>query len=73
MPCENLDGWEWRERGREAQEGENICTHIADVLGGIAETNTALQSNYAALPKKEPSQKRKAYFPNNIIYNLVLR
>ena len=43
MPCENLDGWEWRERGREAQEGENICTHTVHSLPCTAETNIIKQ------------------------------
>ena len=34
------------EGGREAQEGGDICLHIADSLCFTAETNTTLYSNY---------------------------
>ena len=37
--CDNLDGWDG---GREAQEGGNICMHIADSLHCTAETNPTL-------------------------------
>ena len=33
-----MNGWD----GREAQEGGDICIHIADLLCCIAETNTTL-------------------------------
>ena len=37
--------------GWEAQEGGNICIHIADALCCTAETNTTLQSNYISIKK----------------------
>ena len=38
----------WGE-GEGVQEGGDICTHIADPLRCIAETNTILLSNYAPI------------------------
>ena len=38
MLCDDLDGW----GGRVAQEGGDICIHIADSLRCTAETNTTL-------------------------------
>ena len=38
--------------GREAQEGGDICRHIADSLCCTAETNTTFQCNYAPILKK---------------------
>ena len=37
------------------REGRDICIHIADSLHCTAETNTALQSNYTSIKKKNPS------------------
>ena len=42
---------------REAQEGEDICIHIADSLYYTAETNTALQSNYTPIKKIKYNSK----------------
>ena len=45
MLCGDLDGWDGvggRERGREVQEGGDICVHIADSLHCTAETNRTL-------------------------------
>ena len=39
--CDHLEGW-GREGGRETQEGEDICIHIADSLCYKAETYTTL-------------------------------
>ena len=36
---------------REAQEGEDICIHIADSYCCTAETNTTLQRNYISIKK----------------------
>ena len=41
MLCDDLEGWDG-EGGREAQEGGDICIHIADSLCCTAETNTTL-------------------------------
>ena len=52
--------WKGRVGEREGVPKDRGCMYtIADVLGGVAETNTTLQSNYTAPPKKEPSPKRK--------------
>ena len=41
--CDDLDGWDGGGgRGREVQEGGDICIHIADSLRCTAETNTKL-------------------------------
>ena len=40
MLCDDLDGWDGR--GREVQEGGDICIHIADSLHCTAETNKTL-------------------------------
>ena len=37
---------------REAQEGEDLCTHRSDSRCCIAETNTTLLSNYTSIKKK---------------------
>ena len=39
---ENQGKEEWNGGGREAQEGEDICTHRADALPCTVETNTTL-------------------------------
>ena len=41
MLCHDLEGWD-REGGKEAQEGGDICMHMADSLCCTRETNTAL-------------------------------
>ena len=41
MLCNDLEGWD-REDGREAQEGVDICMHMADSLSCTTETNTVL-------------------------------
>ena len=40
MLCDDLDGWHGGWDGREVQEGGGICTHAADSLHCIRETNT---------------------------------
>ena len=42
MLCDNPEGWDGGGGEREAQEGGDICIHIADSLCGTAETNTTL-------------------------------
>ena len=41
MLSDDLEGWDGGE-GREAQEREDICIHMADSHCCIAETNTTL-------------------------------
>ena len=40
--CNNLEGWEGKEDGRETQEGGNICISTAYSRWCLAETNTIL-------------------------------
>ena len=41
--CDDLEGWNGGDSGgREAQEGVDVCMHIADSLCSTIETNTAL-------------------------------
>ena len=40
--CDDLEGWDEDESGREAQEGGDICIHTADSLCCAAETSTRL-------------------------------
>ena len=47
--CDDLEGWDGG--GRDAEEGGDICIHIADALCCTAETNTTLQSNYTPILK----------------------
>ena len=42
MLCNDLDGWYGGCDGKDVQEGEDICMHIADKLHCIVETNTTL-------------------------------
>ena len=44
MLCGDLDGWDWGGAGvgKEAQDGGDICIHIADSLHCTTETNTTL-------------------------------
>ena len=42
MLCDDLDGWDRMWSGKEVQEGEDICIHIADSLHCTAEANTLL-------------------------------
>ena len=51
MLCDNLEGWDGLGGGREVQEGRDICISIADSCC-VAETNTALQSNYPPTKNK---------------------
>ena len=39
--------------GRQSQEGEDICIHIAGSHCCTAETNTTLSSNYTPIKKKK--------------------
>ena len=41
MLCDDLEGWD-REDGREAEEGGDMCMHMADSLCCATETNTVL-------------------------------
>ena len=50
--CDDLEGWNGGYGGKEAPEGGDVCTCIADSLCCTAETNTTLQSNYIPLKKK---------------------
>ena len=49
----------WRSGGREAQQGEDICMHIADSLCCTVEMNTALQSNYTPIKNKLKIKHKK--------------
>ena len=53
MLCRDLEGWDGGEGGREAQEGRDVCIHIADSFNCTAESNTTLQSNYMPIKKKK--------------------
>lgn len=45
MLCDDQEGG-MEGAGKEAEEGGDVCTHVADSLCCAAETNTPLQSNY---------------------------
>ena len=49
----------WRRGGREAQQGEDICMHIADSLCCTVEMNTTLQSNYTPIKNKLKIKHKK--------------
>ena len=40
MPCDDLEEWDGGKK--EAQEGGDLCVHIADSRCGTPETNTTL-------------------------------
>ena len=40
--CDNLEGWDGLEGGRESQEGGDICIPMADLYCCMVETNTTL-------------------------------
>ena len=40
MLCDNLEGWDGVEGGREVQEEGDICIHMADSFWYMAEINT---------------------------------
>ena len=42
MLCDDLGACDGGSRGREVQEGGDVCTHTADSLRCTAETNTTL-------------------------------
>ena len=55
MLCDDLQRWDGRGVWgwmRQAQEGGDICVHIADSYCCTTETNTTLQSNYSPIKKK---------------------
>ena len=37
--CDNLEGWDGEEDGREVREGGNICISMADSCWGLTENN----------------------------------
>ena len=58
----------------EVQERGDICAHIADSFGYIAETNATLESNYLPKNKKDngsgpnvrnASKKSRLFLPGN--------
>ena len=42
MFCDDLEGWDERNRRKVQEEGGDICIHIADSLHCSAETHTTL-------------------------------
>ena len=57
--------------GREAQEGGDTCTHVADSLCCTAETNTTLQSNYIPIFKKRLSKIAVPKYKINVYVSLT--
>ena len=65
-----MGGWGWS--GREAQQGEDVCIHIADSLHCTAKTNNTVKQLYSnkkekrelfGLQKLEKAKKKKMDFP----------
>ena len=52
MLCDDLDGWNGGS-GREAQEGGDMCTFMADSHCCMAKTNTTLLSNFPPIKYKK--------------------
>ena len=52
MPCDNLEGQDGEEGGREVQEGGDILIPMADSCSYIAEANTILESNHPPIKNK---------------------
>ena len=52
MLCDDLEGWDVVGGGREVQEGGNMWIPMADSRCCMAETNTALYSNYPSVKNK---------------------
>ena len=46
MLCDNLEGWDGVQDGREIQGGGGICIPVTDSCWCMTETNTILWSNY---------------------------
>ena len=55
-----LEGWD----GRKAQEGDDLCTHIADSRHRTAETNTTLQSTHP--PNKNQGHRPPPCLPHSL-------
>ena len=65
-----MGGWGWS--GREAQQGEDVCIHIADSLHCTEKTNNTVKQLYSnkkekrelfGLQKLEKAKKKKMDFP----------
>ena len=68
-----MGGWGWS--GREAQQGEDVCIHIADSLHCTAKTNNTVKQLYSnkkekrelfGLQKLEKAKKKKNGFSSRI-------
>ena len=62
MLCDDLEGCDGEWGGREAQEGGDICIHMADSHCSGAETNTILESNYTPIKKKNSTHGRYFFY-----------
>ena len=63
MPCDNLEGQDGEEGGREVQEGGDILIPMADSCSYIAEANTILESNHP--PIKNKLKKKRILYPDS--------
>ena len=59
--CDNIEGWDGEGSGREAQEGEDICRHVASSHWCMAETITILWSNYPLIKNFKRENKLKKF------------
>ena len=60
--CADLFKWQ-RKGGREAQEGGDICIHIADSRCCTGEINTTLKSNYTPIKDIKTNDKEQRKSP----------
>ena len=51
MLCDDLEEWDGGS-GREAQEGRDVCVHMANSLSCTVSTDTTVQSNYKSNKKR---------------------
>ena len=58
--CDDLEGWDWGENGREVPRRGDICIHVADSLCCAAETNRILQNNYTLINTQQEIQEMSA-------------
>ena len=70
MLCDNLEGWDGAEDGREVQDGGGICIPVTDSCWCMTETNTILWSNCLPIKIKKKKKQTKDLHGGPVVKNL---